>query len=98
MTAKKHKPSKLQPRSWDHIEAKLPKELITDTPQMDAVIRGINWKLLRKQKQELIYVALPHGSADAEPELMGIVHLLDALQDAAVSDGIADERAVFGKR
>ena len=56
--------------------------------QWDEVLQKVDWALLREQKQALLDV-----THDGKP-LMGIVHLLDSLQDAAaLSFG---ETAVFG--
>lgn len=49
----------------------------------------IDWKLLRKQKKWLLKQR-PDEKAD------GLINLLDALQDAAVEDGIATGKEVFG--
>ena len=54
---------------------------------INQVIRRINWSDLRNQKERLL-TTNEHG---------GILHLIDAIQDAAVSDGFATEIEVFGK-
>jgi hypothetical protein len=62
-----------------------------------AVIDAIDWPLLRKQKITLLrFVAFADGGSDAQLALEGIALLVDALQDAAVVDGIASEEQVFG--
>ena len=48
----------------------------------------IDWKLLREQKEWL----LNNGSG----EVMGLIGLLDKLQDDAVSNGEFTEEEVFG--
>jgi hypothetical protein len=53
------------------------------------VISNMNWKLLREQKTFL-------WNTESE-EALGIVHLIDAIQDAAVVDGIATQLEVFGE-
>jgi len=57
---------------------------------MQAVAR-IDWRELRQQKQWLC-------NFGAVPQAEGLLSLLDAIQDAAVADGIADERTVFPNR
>lgn len=52
------------------------------------VIRRIDWDKLRAQKQWLIRMHLPQAD--------GLVHLLDALQDAAHDDQLATESQIFG--
>lgn len=58
------------------------------------IAKLMNWKLLREQKEYCINEA--NNNPDAAQIYDGLVHLIDALQDAAVSDGIATERQVFG--
>ena len=60
----------------------------------EKVLRKIDWKLLRKQKEWLLE---RNDRSKHERELCnGLIHLLDAIQDCAVDDlGIA-ERRVFG--
>lgn len=53
------------------------------------VISNMNWDLLREQKSFL----WNNGSK----ETLGLVHLIDAIQDAAVEDGIASKLEVFGE-
>jgi hypothetical protein len=55
---------------------------------LEQVISKNDWGLIRKQKEWL----LNNGSDEA----MGLVHFLDAIQDAVVEDGIATEFEVFG--
>jgi hypothetical protein len=55
---------------------------------LSKVISTTNWELLRNQKEWL----LNNGSDEA----MGLVHFLDAIQDAAVEDGLATKLEVFG--
>ena len=55
---------------------------------LSKVISTTNWELLRNQKEWL----LNNGSDEA----MGLVHFLDAIQDAVVEDGFATEFEVFG--
>lgn len=55
----------------------------------DEVISNMNWDLLRKQKSFLW-----NNGSDAA---LGLVHLIDAIQDAAVEDGFASKLEVFGE-
>ena len=52
-----------------------------------AALSGIDWPLLGQQKLWLI--------KQDELESMGLLSLIDALQDAAVADGVATEEDVF---
>jgi len=50
-------------------------------------MKDTNWDLLRTQKEWLLN--------NGDNEAMGLVHLLDAIQDAVVAEGIVSEE-VFG--
>jgi hypothetical protein len=52
------------------------------------VVERIDWELLAAQKSWLLSIGVELGE--------GVVSLIDALQDAAVADGIATEEVVFG--
>ena len=79
------------------------KDKADELRMIGAMIVGLNYGLLRKQKLELLQlmdpkvdkltknVILSSGSLD------GIVHLLDAIQDSVVSAGRKTEAEVFGK-
>jgi hypothetical protein len=56
---------------------------------LSKVISKTNWELLRNQKEWL-------WNQESD-EAIGLVHFLDAIQDAAVEDGIATELEVFGE-
>ena len=56
---------------------------------LSKVISNTNWELLRNQKVFL----WNHGSDEA----MELAHYLDAIQDAAVEDGLATKLEVFGE-
>lgn len=56
---------------------------------------GIDWALLREQKATLVSLCGPSRGRPAE-HLEGLVHLLDGLQDHAVSSGLATHAEVFG--
>lgn len=62
------------------------------------VLAGIDWPRLREQKLVLIRMAndedIPLEDQDA---LAGVVHLIDALQDAVVDEGLETEAEVFGE-
>jgi hypothetical protein len=53
------------------------------------IARRIDWKMLRNQKLWL----LKHEPA---PSATGLICLIDAIQDAALLDQIADEHTIFG--
>ena len=63
--------------------------------QLYQIIAGIDWELLRTQKAQLL-AAVDVELTGFDPT--GIVHLIDAIQDAAVADGIAGEEIVFGNK
>ncbi len=54
------------------------------------VVKSINWSLLRRQKAWLLREAQLRNE-----EASGLLHLIDAIQDAAVSDKLASEAEVF---
>ena len=60
-------------------------------------INRIDWSQLKKQKQVLLYIsntskALTIGQKD---DLIGIIHLIDAIQDYAVDSMGLSEEEVF---
>jgi hypothetical protein len=55
-------------------------------------IKGINWSMLRNQKEWLVEQANKGNNEEAE----GLLSLLDNIMDEAVSSGIATEEEVFG--
>jgi hypothetical protein len=61
------------------------------------VIMGIDFDFLREQKEELISAIyqLKSGS-NAEQALIGLLSLIDEIQDAVVNEGLADAETVFG--
>jgi len=65
---------------------------------MSVVIEKIDWKLLGEQKQDLIMVldVLSAELGSKKESLVGILNLLDSIQDDAVDTGIATEEEVFG--
>lgn len=54
-----------------------------------------DWKLLRKQKETLFNVIAEVSEAEQE-HLTGILHLIDAIQDAAADDPAIGAEMVFG--
>jgi hypothetical protein len=65
---------------------------------MEKVAANINWKLLREQKITLLGEAsraMENKRPALEGAIDGVVGLIDALQDAAVEDGVP-EHEVFG--
>lgn len=48
------------------------------------VIRGIDWNLLHEQKRELLkIVSIQEEMIGTKTKIMGLVHLIDSLQDTA---------------
>jgi hypothetical protein len=64
---------------------------------MQDVINTIDYDMLRRQKTLLLELTDINKTTDEQGELLlGIVHFIDAFQDAVVSDGMFDEQHVFG--
>lgn len=59
------------------------------------VIEQIDWKLLREQKEYCINEA--NNNHEVGHIYDGLVNLIDAIQDAAINDGLATETQVFGE-
>lgn len=58
---------------------------------------GIDWPLLRTQKNHLVAMAMRPNCPAAQAEVLdGVVNLLDSIQDDAVAKGQATEAEVFG--
>jgi hypothetical protein len=52
---------------------------------MDEVLRKTNWQLLAQQKVALLgAIGVVH---DAAEQLQGLLHFIDAVQDAAAAEG-----------
>lgn len=71
-------------------------------PQLNAtleeVVRSIDWAQLREQKGSLAYTiveAVEQHNAVRVNALTGLLHLIDAIQDAAVTECIATAKEVF---
>jgi hypothetical protein len=64
---------------------------------MLTVINDTNYDLLYKQKMLLLELTDTNKTTEAQGELLnGLVHFLDAFQDAVVNDCVLDEQHVFG--
>lgn len=67
------------------------------------IVKGIDFESLREQKLTLLNVihnkdALPLDKRIIPVDCIdGIIHMIDAIQDAAVQDGIKTEAEVFGE-
>ena len=68
-----------------------------DNPEF---IQKMDWELLRKQKCSLIKVIYDEkkGKGNDAEDLIGILHVLDAVQDYAVDELGIDEITVFGEK
>lgn len=65
---------------------------------LEEVVTGIDWAMLRDQKGTLASVIVEAGMDGNQARvdaLTGILHLIDAIQDAAVTECIATEKEVF---
>lgn len=60
---------------------------------LQALIQGTDFQLLRNQKTALL-ASIDGLPADADL-LQGLVHLIDAFQDAVVDDGLVPSKNVF---
>ena len=61
------------------------------------VFAGTNWPLLRDEKLFLMQLPRLYPLSDEEMQKVdGIVHWIDAIQDAAVDEGVADPAEVYG--
>lgn len=59
------------------------------------VIEQVDWKLLRDQK--LYCLNEWNNNPEACDIYSGLVNMIDAIQDAAIADGLATETEVFGE-
>ena len=59
---------------------------------VNKTVSNIDWKLLQSQKLYLLDLV---ESGHDTTELWGVIHLIDAIQDAVVADGVADASVVF---
>lgn len=61
-------------------------------------IQKIDWKLLREQKSVLLGIILTFGGlplTNKDEYLMGIVHLIDAVQDYSIDEMGLSDKEVF---
>jgi hypothetical protein len=64
---------------------------------MKALIESVDYDLLWHQKMALLELRDSSKTNQKQAEMLGgLVHLLDAFQDAVVEDGILPEQRVFG--
>lgn len=57
----------------------------------------IDWEILRRQKATLVHLACTDVfNQQTQQDIMGVVHLLDAIQDCAVDTKEATINEVFG--
>ncbi len=62
------------------------------------VMQGTNWAMLDSQKGSLAYTiaeAVENGNTPRVEMLAGLLHWIDAIQDAVVEEQIARESTVF---
>lgn len=59
--------------------------------KINDVMTMTNWLLLRNQKRTLLQVIEQVQSVDQREDLAGILHWIDALQDAAEEEGFPVE-------
>jgi hypothetical protein len=65
--------------------------------EIRTTLSNIDWTLLRKQKAALVATEVDARGESSGEHVLGIIHLLDAIQDAVVADGLASEETVFGR-
>lgn len=59
-------------------------------------VKGIDWNMLKDQKLDLLEALNIQCLSDKQHQsLTGILHLIDAIQDGAIDDGIATKKEVF---
>lgn len=63
---------------------------------MNYPVEGVDWALLRAQKETLLHVIACFAGLPPEDHLTGILHLVDAIQDKAAADSGIGIEAVFG--
>jgi hypothetical protein len=71
-----------------------PNTINSNTP---VFLNKIDWKSLREQKQTILGIISWNKMTLLNDSLDGIVNLIDAIQDYAVDNNIADETTVFGE-
>lgn len=71
--------------------------------KIEEIVTEIDFTALRQQKLDVLnHIRFLNGSLSAEyiqtiGSLGGIIHMIDAIQDAVVEDGIKTEAEVFGE-
>ena len=55
-------------------------------------IASIDWAALQQQKLYLLHLT---DTGHDKPAVWGVIHLIDAIQDAAVADGLVPETEAF---
>jgi hypothetical protein len=56
------------------------------------VVSSIDWNALQTQKLNLLHLTdIGHDT----PDVWAIIHMIDALQDAAIEDGVVSEEDAF---
>jgi hypothetical protein len=65
---------------------------------MHKVFRNMDWKLLRKQKAELLKIIEDIDNVKQLERLEGLIVFLDHFQDTAADEPGLSERVVFGKK
>lgn len=83
---------------WDLAKDYTPPASEDNDSKTHAAIMGIDWKMLRWQKEVLFEFSKMEGNfniTELENSCEGILSLLDSLQDAVVEDGLFKEEEVF---
>lgn len=71
--------------------------------EVERVVSGLNFNLLRHQKLALLKCTDPKTGSLVKNVLLyagdldGIINMIDSIQDAVVEDGIKTEAEVFGE-
>jgi hypothetical protein len=60
----------------------------TPNPAQWVGVSGIDWLKLAQQKQLLVSYLWDKKESDPDWQMWGIVHLIDAIQDQGVKDGL----------
>jgi hypothetical protein len=76
-----------------HLEPAKILEFVADG--LEDFLKGINFKQLKKQKTSLLQLIEQEHAPEFNKDLTGILHLIDAIQDAAVDEYCYSEKEVF---
>jgi hypothetical protein len=60
----------------------------TPNPAQLVGVSGIDWLQLARQKHRLVSYLWDKNESDPDWQMWGIVHLIDAIQDQGVEDGL----------